>query len=155
MKYATLLAAAGFIAMSVSASAQTASTGIGSVESEYIPISENLLLVNARVVYTDIISDDMSNPLLNATGVCSGAILINAGAVSGGGYCHYTDTASEQVVISWTADALTAEGRTLGDWSVVGGTGPWKDATGGGRFDAGTDADGNYTNNVTGEFMMN
>ncbi len=155
MKYTTLLATVGLVAMSVSAGAETASTGHGVVESEYVPIAENLLLINARVVYTDITSEDMSNPLLHATGVCTGAILVNAGAISGGGYCHYTDAASEQAVISWAADGMNAEGRTLGAWSVVGGTGPWASTTGGGRFDAGTDAQGAYTNNISGDFMMN
>ncbi len=155
MKRTTLLAATALIAMSVSAGAETSSIGRGTVESEYVPIEENLLLINARVVYTDITSEDMSNPLLHATGVCTGAILLNAGTISGGGYCHYTDAASEQVVISWAADSLNAEGRTLGAWNVVGGTGPWASASGGGRFDAGTDAEGAYTNNIIGDFMMN
>ena len=155
MRFTTLLAAAGLVAMSVSAGAQTTTTGLGTAESEYFPISESLLLINARTVYTDFVSEDMNNPLLNATGVCTGAIVIDAGTVSGGGFCNYTDASSEQFVISWSADEVTAEGRTLGEWRVVGGTGPWAEASGSGRFDAGTDADGNYTNNTTGDIMMN
>ncbi|MGR3710550.1 MAG: hypothetical protein ACU0A9_14045 [Alterinioella nitratireducens] len=149
------LAAAGLLVMTVSAQAQTTSVGHGVSESEVVPISESLILINARTMYTDIVSDDMDNPLLNATGPCTGTILINAGAVSGGGYCHYTDASGDQAVVRWDAEGMSAEGRTLGSWSVVGGTGSWMTRTGGGGFDAGTGADGAYTNNISGGFTMN
>ena len=94
------------------------------------------------------------NPIVTMKGPCFGAVLIDKGNVSGGGNCHYTDADGEMAIVSWTADGMSAEGRTQGDWELAGGSGKWAAATGGGRFDAGTDAAGTYTNNVTGEISM-
>ncbi len=47
-----------------------------------------------------------------------------------------------------------SEGFTTGEWTIEGGIGKWDGASGGGTFVAGTDAEGVYSNTVTGEMMM-
>ena len=129
-------------------------TGQGTASSMPMPISDDLVVVHAMSEYTGF-EGGPDNPMSSFSGPCFGALVIDKGSVSGGGNCHYTDADGDMAVMSWTADAMSAAGRTQGAWELAGGSGKWAAATGGGRFDAGTDDAGTYTNNVTGEISMN
>ncbi len=129
-------------------------TGHGKSMSTPMPLSEDLIVVQAHTMYDGFDSENPDNPLASVTGPCFGDIMIDKGAVSGDGLCHYTDAGGDTVVMKWTASGMTAEGRTTGDWMVMGGTGKWMGASGGGTFDAGTDAMDKYTNMVTGEVTL-
>ncbi|WP_417206112.1 hypothetical protein [Antarctobacter sp.] len=128
--------------------------GHGSSTATAMPASDSLIVVHATSTYERFESDDPDNPFASASGPCFGAILIDKGAVSGEGLCHYTDADDEIAVIKWIAKGLSAEGRTQGDWMMLGGTGKWAAMTGGGTFDAGGEGDA-YTNKIAGEVTMN
>lgn len=146
---AALAAAAPAFAGTVDATG----TGQGTSTATAMPVAEGLVVVHATSDYTGF-DGNSENPLASAKGPCFGSIMIDKGAVSGGGHCVYSDADGETAIIRWVADGISAEGRTQGDWSVAGGTGKWTAITGGGRFDAGVDGAGVYTNNVTGELTV-
>lgn len=151
------IAAALFVFASPPALAETiniTSIGHGSTTATAMPLSEGLVAVHATSTYDRFETDDADNPFATATGPCFGSILIDKGAVSGEGLCHYTDADNEQAVVKWMAKEMSAEGRTQGEWMIVGGTGKWATMTGNGTFDAGGDGAA-YTNNVTGKVTRN
>lgn len=129
-------------------------TGYGTSTATPMPVSEALVIVHATSMYERFETENPDNPFAAASGPCFGAVLIDKGAVSGEGLCHYTDGDGDVAVVKWMATGMSADGRTLGDWMVQGGTGKWASITGGGNFDAGGDG-ANYTNMVTGELTMN
>ncbi|MCG6882868.1 MAG: hypothetical protein LJE62_03830 [Silicimonas sp.] len=128
-------------------------TGQGKATSTPMPISDDLVVVHATTEYTGF-EGAADNPMATLKGPCFGSVLVDKGNVSGGGHCQYTDADGEMAVISWEANGMSAEGRTMGSWALAGGSGKWATATGGGSFDAGTDAAGTYTNKVTGEVTL-
>ena len=141
--------------MPVSAAAFDAKgTGTGTSMNEAVPIHDGLVLVKVSSMYDGFETDIADNALATAKGPCFGTMIIDKGAVSGGGACNYTDADGEAIVISWTPSGFNDEGRTLGTWEVIGGTGKWTDASGGGDFNAGGEGD-DYTNMVTGEVNLN
>ena len=141
--------------MPVSAAAFDAKgTGTGTSMNEAVPIHDGLVLVKVSSMYDGFETDMADNALATAKGPCFGTMIIDKGAVSGGGACNYTDADGEAIVISWTPSGFHDEGRTLGTWEVIGGTGKWMEASGGGDFNAGGEGD-DYTNIVTGEVNLN
>ncbi|SDZ43218.1 hypothetical protein SAMN05444004_11466 [Jannaschia faecimaris] len=141
-------------APAIAGSIDVSGTGHGTATNTAMPVSEDLVVVHANTEYTGFEGDNPDNPMTSFKGPCFGSILIKAGVVSGGGNCQYTDGDGEMAVVTWNADGMSAEGRTQGTWEIVGGSGKWAAANGGGRFDAGTDDQGGYTNKVTGEINM-
>lgn len=119
--------------------------------SEVMQVSDNLTVVRAASEYTGFETDVADNPMSSLSGECFGAILIKEGSVNGGGMCNYADADGDAVVMHWEPDSITENGRTQGTWMMVAGTGKWAEMSGSGRFDAGTDASGEYTNKITGE----
>ncbi|MBV7396063.1 hypothetical protein [Mameliella sediminis] len=147
--------AAVFVVFSTPVLSETIdATGIGHGTSTAtpMPVSEGLVVVHATSMYDRFETESPDNPFASASGPCFGAILIDKGAVSGDGLCRYTDGDGDVAVIKWIATGLSAEGRTQGDWMVMGGTGKWASITGGGTFDAGGES---YTNKVSGELTRN
>ena len=141
--------------MPVSAAAFDAKgTGTGTSMNEAVPIHDGLVLVKVSSMYDGFETDMADNALATAKGPCFGTMIIDKGAVSGGGACNYTGADGEAIVISWTPSGFNDEGRTLGTWEVIGGTGKWMEASGGGDFNAGGEGD-DYTNIVTGEVNLN
>ena len=98
------------------------------------PVGEGHLVVMNMADYTNIETRDPSNPLNGATGPCFGEVELKNGAPEGDGYCTWTDTAGDNILINWTATGTNAEGNNLGDWQLLGGTGRWQGATGGGTY---------------------
>ncbi len=151
------LTAAGLAALATAGWAETynvAGTGHGKSMSVPMPISEDLVVVHANTMYEGFEGEDPNSPLAGVKGPCFGSVMIDKGAVSGEGLCHYTDADGDMVLMTWTATGMAEGGRTTGDWEVTGGTGKWDGASGGGTFNAGTDAMEKYTNMVTGEVTL-
>lgn len=151
----TIVAAAlaAFVLPSAGLAFDASGTGVGTSNTQPMPIHDGLVVVHASTDYTGFETDNPDNALASAKGPCWGSMLIDKGAVSGGGLCHYTDADGDQVVMRWTPEEMV-DGRTKGSWEVVGGSGKWMAASGGGSFDSGT-TDGKYENHVTGEITMN
>ena len=131
-----------------------ASIGLGEVKSTVTEIHDGMVMVKAHTEYSGFDSRDPRNPLATVSGPCVGTVLVQAGIPRGSGLCHYTDKSGEDVVISWEARSMSADGRMRGIWRVEGGTGKWVGATGGGGFDSGVDAKGEYTNIVRGALTL-
>ena len=129
-------------------------TGSGTNMNEVMPIHDGLVVVKVNSIYKGFDTYVADNALATAKGPCYGTMIIDKGSVSGGGACNYTDADGDAVVISWTPSGFGDEGRTIGTWQLIGGTGKWMGASGGGDFNAGGDGDG-YTNMVTGEITLN
>lgn len=147
-------ALASVAAPGLAGSIDVSGTGHGTASSMPMQVSDDLVVVHANSEYTGFDGKNPDNPMATFKGPCFGSVLIKAGEVTGGGNCQYTDGEGEMAVVGWTADGMSADGRTQGTWELVGGSGKWAKAAGGGRFDAGTDEQGVYTNNVTGELTM-
>lgn len=153
----SIIAAAAVAGLAAAAGADTfdaAGTGQGSASSQAMPVADGLVVIHAVTDYTGFETADPDSPMATASGPCFGAVVVDGGRVSGGGDCVYTDADGDAWVTEWSADGIGDDGRTQGSWRIVGGTGKWDGATGGGRFDAGEDAAGAYTNNVTGAVSM-
>jgi hypothetical protein len=148
------LAAAFFVIATPTLSETVTAAGVGHGASTAtpMPVSDGLVIVHATSMYESFETEDPMNPFASAKGPCFGAILIDKGEVSGDGLCHYTDGDGDVAVVKWIAKAINAEGRTQGDWMVMGGTGKWASITGAGAFDAGGDP---YTNRISGEMTLN
>ncbi|WP_343115717.1 hypothetical protein [Ostreiculturibacter nitratireducens] len=129
-------------------------TGHGTAMNEAMPVSEDLVVIHAVSQYDRFDTTDPDSPMSSLKGPCFGSLVIKAGQVSGDGNCHYADKDGDMVIMAWTAEGLSDDGRTMGSWSVVGGSGKWAEASGGGGFLAGEDAAGVYTNEITGEVML-
>ena len=128
-----------------------AATGHGTASNEVMAVSEDLIVIHAASDYERFETADPDNPMASLKGPCFGAMVVDKGQVSGSGNCHYTDAGGDVAVMTWTAEGMGPDGKTLGSWAIAGGTGKWAAASGGGAFNAGTDAAGVYTNEVTGE----
>lgn len=153
----TFLTAAAVSALAVAAQADmmdVAGVGHGQSMNEVTAINDGLVVVKVDTMYEHFESENPDNPLASVTGPCFGSMVIKAGVPQGGGNCNYSDADGDAVVMSWTAEAITEDGYTTGTWEIAGGTGKWAEASGGGTFRAGTDADGMYSNTVTGEINM-
>ncbi|MGR3465033.1 hypothetical protein [Limimaricola sp.] len=127
--------------------------GKGTPNSMQMPVSEDLVVIHNQVEYDGFETTDPDSPFASLTGPCFGAALVEAGTVSGSGYCHYSDADGDMALMEWTVTGMGEEGRITGDWMVRGGTGKWAGASGGGSFDAGGEG-AEYTNMVTGEVTM-
>lgn len=131
-----------------------AGIGLGETQSVIRQVTPRLTLVDIHTEYSGFEGRDPGNPLALVTGPCTGAVVIHSGSPTGTGVCHYTDLDSEEVVITWQARSMTADGRMQGTWIVEGGTGKWQEARGGGAFDSGVDGNGVYTNIVSGALTL-
>ena len=95
------------------------------------------------------------HPFADMTGDCNGTMEINGPAARGTGHCVYANAAGENLVVSWIAQQLDADGRFHGDWFVVGGSGGMAEATGGGSFSSVTDeATGTQTVTLSGALTL-
>lgn len=150
----TIAALAAVLATPATAEMIDASgVGYGKSNNAVTPVTDTITIIHAATEY-ERFETSAENPMAGFTGPCRGTMTIAAGEVFGSGNCHYTDADGDKAVIKWEADGVTQDGRTQGTWAIVGGSGKWAAATGGGRFDAGeNDAEG-YTNKVSGEIML-
>lgn len=128
--------------------------GIGTSMNKAMPIHDSLVVVKVSSIYDGFKTETAANALATAKGPCYGTMIIDHGAVSGGGACNYTDADGDAVVMRWNASGINDEGRTICTWELIGGTGKWMVASGSGDFNAGGDGD-DYTNKVTGEVTLN
>ncbi|RSK30488.1 hypothetical protein EJA01_17070 [Rhodovulum iodosum] len=130
-------------------------TGMGKSMSTPHQVSENHMLMQLHTAYSEFSFDAANHPMTGMSGPCFGAVEVNAGAVSGGGKCLYTDADGDLVTMDWMAGGMNADGAMTGTWTVSGGTGKWTEATGEGTFASLTDpATGESTNSVSGTVMM-
>ena len=64
-------------------------------------------------------------------GPCFGAARMAGGVIAGNGYCAFKDAMDQTVLIHWWMENAKSP---AGVWAIVGGTGKWATASGGGLF---------------------
>jgi hypothetical protein len=132
-------------------------TGVWSYTSELEahPAGEDLVALHLSSVHDRFEPANTDFPIADASGKCFGAMLIRAGQASGGGNCHIVDADGDMYVSDWIVEGVDAANMTTGRWTLIGGTGKFSGASGGGTFRSGQDASGAYKNEVTGEMTLN
>lgn len=154
------LVAVAAIALGVAApsAAQTfdaAGVGRGDNRSTIRPITDDRTVVMALTEYEIIEGLEADNPLAGLSGPCFGMFEIAGEAVSGGGYCTFDDPDGARAVIRWTAEQAASPSEMGGAWTLLGGSGRWAGATGGGTYELVSDPDtGLFTNQVSGEITL-
>lgn len=113
-----------------------AGKGMATDESVMHAIGENHILIANNNVYSTFEAEDPANPMNGMSGACFGSTEVKAGVVSSNGYCNWTDTGGDKVVIRWIGSHVDAKGAVHGTWILHGGTGKWVGATGGGTYAA-------------------
>lgn len=129
------------------------SIGKGSATSQVMPLAEGTMVIKTDSAYEMFEVED-GHPLQGASGPCFGAVSVVAGSVSGGGNCVY-ETSNGQAIMQWTAMGMSADGALVGSWIVLGGSGGWAMASGGGSFSSLTDPQtGKFVNTIHGSITM-
>lgn len=159
MKQFLIMGSVACVAFSTSALAEQtySNNGIGTAQSSPMvhAIGEGHMVMQVQSQFSNLETDDSSNPLNGATGPCFGSVEIIAPAISGGGHCVYTDSQGDIAILTWTSEKLGPKGSNMGTWQLVGGNGKYVGASGGGTFDAATNPEtGAQTNQVTGDITL-
>lgn len=130
-------------------------TGSAENESTIYDITTGHTVILSKSVYLAMRSSVPDSPVNGLAGPCFGMMEVKAGVISGDGYCNYNDADGERAVIQWKADTLDEDGTIRGDWVLVGGSGKWVGATGGGEFQSHTARKtGRTTNSIRGEIRL-
>jgi hypothetical protein len=139
-------AALAFLAAPAAAeqSFDVAARALGDNTSTVHRVGDEHVLVWSLTEFDTLEADDPESPMAGLAGPCFGQLEIVGDDASGGGYCTWTDGDGDSYVARWSASAVGAEGEsapaslsasaTEGEWTVVGGTGKWEGASGGGSF---------------------
>jgi hypothetical protein len=95
------------------------------------------------------------NPMNGMAGSCTGHMVIEAPAASGGGLCNFSNDAGDTMFISYEVIGLNRDGGISGSWTAHGGAGKTAGVQGGGRFVNSDVADGGtFTQQVTGAITL-
>jgi hypothetical protein len=129
--------------------------GHGTTSSVVYPVGEGHVVVMNMADYTNFEAEDPNNPMNGAKGPCFGEMEINKGAVAGDGYCTWVDADGESILVTWTATGRDADGNGIGEWQLMGGSGKWDGASGGGGYTViAKDGSPERTNVTTGEITL-
>ncbi|MEQ8824688.1 MAG: hypothetical protein RIC14_09965 [Filomicrobium sp.] len=119
------------------------------------PVAEGHVLLNLSTVYSSFETSDPKSPFKDQTGKCWGAIEVNPPNANGGGNCVFTTASGDKHFNKWTVTGLSKDGASVGNWVVIGGTGKYEGASGGGTFQALTDQKtGETSNTVEGAVIL-
>ncbi|MCV2882845.1 hypothetical protein [Actibacterium sp. XHP0104] len=159
MKQLLFLGAAAFCALSLPTQAEQTYSNTGMAKAKVMStvhgIGDGHMVIQIHSEFTNVTTEDTSNPLNGASGPCFGSVEIIVPNVTGGGHCVYTDTQGDMAVLTWTSTQLTEGGGTAGSWQLTGGSGKYAGATGGGGYATTTDNDaGIQTNQISGDITL-
>lgn len=155
----TLLASLLVFVLASPGSAQTvfpvAATGSAENTSKIYDITGSHSVIVSHTTYAAMRNSEPDSPVDGLHGPCFGFMEIKEGLLSGDGYCNYDDADGERAVIQWTATSLGEGGEIRGEWTLIGGSGKWVGATGGGEFESLTARKtGRTTNTILGEVAL-
>lgn len=135
--------------------ASVSGVGKGKSTSMIEPVAKGHILMNSVSEYTSYVSTDPNSPFNGMKGKCWGAIEIKAPAASGQGNCAFTTASGDKNFNKWTVTGMAKDSALVGTWVVVGGTGKYQGASGGGSFHSVTDRDaGTFVNKVEGAIIL-
>jgi hypothetical protein len=132
-----------------------AAVSVGSNQSIHHQLSDSHIYVTGINIHEKITTSDPDNPLNGAAGTCSGVLEFIDGKMDASGYCRFKDTSGDIHIGQWTGREMTEDGVFKGDFTVLGGTGKWDGATGGGTFsETFNEDDTRFEVNWTGDFTL-
>ncbi|MEP4294090.1 MAG: hypothetical protein ABJ358_19465, partial [Rhizobiaceae bacterium] len=127
----------------------SAGVGKGTNQTSIEVISEGHMLMHTVSTYESFESSVANNPYGGTTGKCWGAVEIRVPNASGGGNCLFVNAAGDKNFNAWTVTGLGKDGALQGRWTAIGGTGKYKNITGGGTFNSLADRKtGTFVNTV-------
>lgn len=130
-------------------------TARGTSEVTTMPVDEGRMAMALTTTYDSVEGNDDSNPLAGMRGDCSGTVLQDAEAVEGSGFCVFKGDGEDAALIRWMTDGRDASGAMTGEWELRGGTGKFKNGTGGGTYSSMTDqGTGATENTITGNIDL-
>lgn len=117
-------------------------------------IAEGHVLIGLNGQYETYEAANPSSPFKGMTGQCWGAVEVKPPSASGGGNCAFTTPSGDKHFNRYVVKGVTKDGALVGTWSVIGGTGKFEGAAGGGTFQSQTDEEsGTFTNTVEGAIV--
>ena len=129
--------------------------GKGTNKSSVVMVREGHMLMNSISTYTGYEAADAKSPMNGMTGTCRGAIEFKIPSATGQGHCEFTDKSGDKQISTWVATGVAKGGALTGTWTVVGGTGRYQNASGGGTFHSLTDRKaGTFVNTVKGAILI-
>ncbi|MGI9479806.1 MAG: hypothetical protein ACR2PI_24105 [Hyphomicrobiaceae bacterium] len=135
--------------------ANVSGVGKGKATSMVEAVGKGHLLMQSVTEYASYKSADPKSPFNGMTGKCWGAIEIKPPTASGKGNCAFATTSGDKHFNTWTATGLAKDGALVGTWAIVGGSGKFAGASGGGKFHSLTDRDaGTFVNTVSGAVVL-
>lgn len=118
-------------------------------------VSEGHMLMHTVSTYGSFQATDSGSPYDGMTGKCWGAVEIKVPGASGGGNCAFTNASGDKNFNSWSVKGLGKDGALLGTWTVLGGTGKYQNASGGGTFNSLADRNtGMFVNTIEGALTL-
>ena len=144
-------------AVSVQAAEVRNASGVGKGKTETIAeaVGEGHMFLNSVSTYESFVAADPDSPFNGMTGKCWGAIEVRAPGASGQGNCVFKDAAGDKNYNVWIATGLAKDGALVGTWTLLGGTGKFEGASGGGNFHSKTDRKaGTFENTVEGALVL-
>jgi hypothetical protein len=129
------------------------SVGKGKSEDVVHALSESHIIMQTQNQYSGF--EGSHEMFSQVTGTCFGTAEMKSGSLAGNGNCKFDDADGDSYFNSWTISGLAEDGATVGTWVIIGGTGKFSGATGGGDFHSVTDTStGMFENQVTGVMML-
>ncbi len=126
----------------------------GTTERQMTVISESHVAGLLSTQYASV-EGTTGNPMNGMMGSCTGHMVIEAPAASGGGLCVFNNSAGDRMVISYEVIGLNRDGGISGSWTAHGGAGKTAGVQGGGRFVNSEIADdGTFSKLVTGAISL-
>jgi len=130
-------------------------TWTGMAKNQIFPISEGHMVMRLQSDYAKF-DGATDGPMASMTGACFGSVELAVPALTGDGHCVFTDKNGDTMASNWRATGMSKEGATIGEWTIVGGTGAYANATGGGAFHSLTNMEtGAFQNKISGAMVMN
>jgi hypothetical protein len=132
-----------------------AAVGTGINRSEAFEITDTHAVALGVDTYDDIATEDADSPMNGASGPCFGKLEFREDGAAGDGYCTFNDRAGARFVIRWTVTGRSDGGELEGDWSLIGGAGPWVGSAGGGTFSQTMNPESKaFETRIAGEFTI-
>lgn len=130
-------------------------TATGTSQNSFTVLGENHIIVKANSTYEKLMMKDASHPYNGMSGECFGSFEMKIPSAAGSGSCIFSDDEGNVSASRFEVTGMTAEGAITGTWSLLGGTGKFEGATGGGRFHNMSDREaGTFENTIAGAMNM-
>ena len=159
MRFAVLVALGAIAITAVGVFAETVMDGsgvaTGTSNNVVTPLGEKHVLVKSQTTYESFAMTDPAHPYNGMTGECFGSFEMKIPSAAGSGSCVFTDDTGDVSATQFVVTGMTDDGAVTGTWAIIGGTGKFSGASGGGAFSSRTDQKtGKFQNTVSGAMIL-